>query len=373
MREARFSPKALKLTEWPRSHQIAWGRAVKKGSVFEKPGLAAHRRDRTNDMTREGYAIFLSFLKYKQVDIDSMTPAQCLSRENVKAYYDEIEVVNKGHTRQMRAQQLYDAARFLEPAVDWGHLLNAYRHKRANVEPAHDKLDHLRPLQELIDLGQELMNAALTASEKNKRKKTGMTPLQRALCYRDGLIIFLQCTLTLRISNLLNLRFGDTLIIRPSSMVIAFEDEEMKQGRRFEIILSDECMKAIQIYIDVYREALLTTSQKAKRIDTNALWISRDGTELQEGPLYVAIVGRTEQEFGKSVWPHLFRDCKATYCMTKAPHLANEVKDILGHNSIAVTEQHYSHAPMRVYSERHADSMEELINAAKRRRQKADV
>jgi integrase len=372
MVEESFSPKSLKFNEWPQSHKIAWERAVKKGRIFEKDGPAAHRRERTNEMTREGYGIFLSYLKFKEIDIETLTPAQCLDRKNVKDFLDTIEITNNGHTIQMRAQQLYDSARFLEPNLDWSHLLNAYRHKRANVKPARDKSAHLRPLHELIDLGRELMNDALNALEKNKRKNTGMTPMQRALSYRDGLIIYLQSLLALRKSNLLNLSIGDTLIIRPSSMVVAFEADQMKQNRRFEVVLPQDCVKAIKIYIDVYRETLLHTSKKSKHITTNALWISRDGAVLKEGRFYDAICERTREQFGQSVWPHLFRDCKATYCMTEAPHLANEVKDMLGHNSIAVTEQHYSHAPMQVYSDRHADHLEELIRAAKRKRQQAD-
>jgi integrase len=369
MLERRFSPKILKFKEWPRAHKIAWEKAIKKGKIFEKDGPAAHRRAPTNKMTASTWGIYLNFLKYRNIDIEKLTPAQCLNRVNVKCFLDEIEVVNKGHTIPIHAQQLYEAARLLEPDLDWSHLLNAYRHKRSNVEPARDKEAHMRPLDELIDLARELMNAALTAPERPHRQKIGMTPLQRALTYRDGLVIFLQSYLVLRVSNLLNLRIGKTLIIRPSSMVVAYEDEQMKQSRLQEFVLPEEYAKAIKIYLDVFRETLLHTSKKSKHIESNALWISRDGTELQQGPLRVAIKARTEETFGKYVWPHLFRDCKATHCMLVAPHLASEVKDMLGHNSIAVTEQHYSHAPMRVYSERHANNMEELISAAKRRRQ----
>jgi hypothetical protein len=59
--------------------------------------------------------------------------------------------------------------------------------------------------------------------------------------------------------------------------------------------------------------------------------------------------------------------------MLVAPHLASEVKDMLGHNSIAVTEQHYSHAPMRIYSERHTNHLDDLITAAKLKRKEKEV
>ena len=373
MLKSHFKPKALKLSDWPKSHQISWEKATRKGGVFDEDGLASNRRARTNEMTREGYGTLLSFLKFKGIDIETLTPEECLTRKNVKDYLDTLETVNKGHTIQIRAQQLYDAARFIAPEADLEGLLNAYRHKRAAVTPARDKKAHLRPLHELIDLGRELMHAAVTAPERNKRKAIGMTPLQRALSYRDGLIIYLQSLLALRKSNLLQLSLGETLIIRPSSMVIAFEEGHMKQKRRFEITLPDECVRAIKIYIDSYREILLHTSTKAKHIETNALWISRDGTPLQEGPFYVAVVKRTKQEFGKRVWLHLFRDCKATHCMLVAPHLASDVKDMLGHNSIAVTEQSYSHAPMRAYSARHADHLDDLIKSARLKRKKSKV
>ena len=52
---------------------------------------------------------------------------------------------------------------------------------------------------------------------------------------------------------------------------------------------------------------------------TDALWISRDGTELALISLHNAIRRRTKAEFGKPLPPHWFRDSAVTTFVRDAP------------------------------------------------------
>jgi site-specific recombinase XerC len=46
--------------------------------------------------------------------------------------------------------------------------------------------------------------------------------------------------------------------------------------------------------------------------ELDALWVSELGTQLNIGILTNRIVVRTKAAFGRSISPHLFRDCAAT-------------------------------------------------------------
>lgn len=208
------------------------------------------------------------------------------------------------------------------------------------------------------------MHQAQVPDEVPHRHNQRMTPLRRALCFRDGLMIFLMAQRPIRVSNFHQIRINTNLIIRPTSMVLAFEGSDMKSKRPLECVLSEECATAIATYLQTHREILLHTSTKAKHIKTDELWISRDGTELKAGPLYVAIKKRTRLAFSRHMWPHLFRDAVATLVTSKAPQLAHKIPDLLGHNSVVIFEKHYNQAPMSHFSVKHTQLIERLKNNA---------
>lgn len=360
MTEGSFKPRAIKVEQWPAAHQQAWKIATTPGSVFDKKTATLRRREPTNKLTRETYGIFLSYLLAKGADIETTTPRECLTKENVKDFLCEIDVINSSYTISIRCQQLYSAARIMEPDLDWTWLLNAYKKKRSAARPSRNKSENLQSLEDILHLGRRLMRLAQAADEETPTHSQRMTPLQRALCFRDGLMIFLMAQRPLRISNFHQIRINTNLIIRPTSMVLAFGGADMKSKRPLECVLSEECAAAIKTYLKTHRDILLRASTKAKHITTDALWISRDGTELKIGPLYIAIKKRTGLAFSRHMWPHLFRDAVATLVTTKAPHLANKIPDLLGHNSVAIFEKHYDHAPMSNFSLKHAQWIEKL-------------
>jgi integrase len=53
---------------------------------------------------------------------------------------------------------------------------------------------------------------------------------------------------------------------------------------------------------------------------------------------------RTEQAFGRTINPHLFRDCVATSIAIEDPAHVQIAAAILGHNTLATTEKYYNQA-----------------------------
>jgi site-specific recombinase XerD len=190
-----------------------------------------------------------------------------------------------------------------------------------------------------------------------------MTVLQGALAFRDGLMIALLIRRPSRIKNFASLAIGDNLVIEGAAVSFAFRASEMKSKRPMDIPFPEPLLWALERYVEHYRPILLSESGKAKGISTNALWISRDGTVLAEGPLHNAIRRRTREAFRAPIPPHWFRDCAVTKLVRDAPASARLTSSVLGHASHQIANRHYNQALMIDSARRHAQVLESLIDS----------
>jgi integrase/recombinase XerD len=92
------------------------------------------------------------------------------------------------------------------------------------------------------------------------------------------------------------------------------------------------------------------------------LWLNRHGRPVHSAAIRHQIETRTEQEFGKHVWPHLFRDCAVTELVDCAPEEIGIAPDLLGHSDLQSTKKHYIQA---VGMKAHA-RVQEVIAARRR-------
>jgi integrase len=106
-------------------------------------------------------------------------------------------------------------------------------------------------------------------------------------------------------------------------------------------------------------------TDKSTNEPIDALWVSRDGTALTQGPLRVAIYKRTEQEFGVRIPPHWFRDAAVTTLIRDKPESAKLTGAILGHTDHTIVQKHYNQSQMIDASRRHYQTICDLLEAAK--------
>jgi hypothetical protein len=344
-RADRFRPKSLGITEWPIAHQTAWDRAFAKGGLFDEAGGAGHWRPHSIDKTRKGYGVWLCWNVYRGVAIEQTPPEGLVTQEAVRAYVEVLREINSSMTVFCRVQELYDAVRVMAPAVDgahrWDWLATAVKNLRLMARPSKNKRTRLQPADALERLGRDLM-----AEAEAPARGRGLTDLQRALAYRDGLMIALLIRRPLRILNFHALRLGKSLIIRATSASIAFRAEETKGHRPIEAPVPEPLFGALMRYVDRYRPLLLRASQKAKGVATDALWISRDGTELAKISPHNAVRRRTRDAFGSPLPPHWFRDASVTSLVHNAPTSSRLIPGILGHATREIAEKHYNQALM---------------------------
>jgi integrase len=352
-------------------HRRAWEAAFATGGLFDALGAATRWRPASAKKARSGYGAWLYWrLSRPDADvagIEASRPEDLVSREAVTAYVEHLSSVSSSITVYNRILELFASMRVMGPGLDWTWLKIAQRNLRSRAKPSNDKLARLQSADKLEELGFSLMAEAETAAYLKDRDGTGMTLLQRALAFRDGLMIALLIHRLLRIKNFASLRIGENLAIEGDAANLTFQASEMKSKRPMDVAFPKSLYSSLRRYIDCYRPILLGESGKAKGLVTNALWISRDGTELAENPLHCAIRRRTRQAFGAPIPPHWFRDAGVTLLVRDAPASARLTSSILGHVSPEIATRHYNQALMIDSARRHAKVINSLIRSSSRK------
>jgi hypothetical protein len=367
-----FAPKCIPLTDWPERHQVAWKAAFNPGGLFSKPSKASGWRPASINKTRKGYGIWLSHRKAKAGlsvrDISESAPEDLVTRDAVLAYIEDMQAIGSSSmTVYNHIQELYDAIRILTPHLPhdhWDWLGKAYKNLRSEAHPSRNKIERLKHADQLEGLGLELMAKAEAAPNRDYRAKVGITELQRSLMYRDGLICALLARRPFRIKNFYSLTIGTNFLIEGDRVNFTFSASEMKGKRTMEVPFPKNLLPHLTRYIEQYRPILLTTSGKAPNLPTQALWISRDGTDLTQGPLHVAIRKRTKAAFGKPIPPHWFRDSVTTTLIRDEPASARIIGTILGHKTPDIANKHYNQSRMVETGLRHVAILEGLIDRA---------
>lgn len=167
-----------------------------------------------------------------------------------------------------------------------------------------------------------------------------------------------------RVRNFCALQIDESLTMHEASASITFDSDQTKTHRPIEAPFPPRLIDALCCYIDIYRPVLLTASKKSKGIETDRLWISRDGTELSERSFNKAICLRTFDAFGASMPPHWFRDASVTTLVHDSPASSRLTTGLLGHTTLEIGEKHYNQALMIDSARKYASCMEELFNIA---------
>lgn len=189
---------SLPFHDWPIAHQDAWRHAFKKQGPFAKPNAASKWRKYSIDKTRKGNGIWLSWFMRRSglphhVFLASR-PEDLVTRDHVQMYVDDMSGSSSSMTVYNHIQELYDTITNITPHLpktDWIWLKAAWQNLRNEATPVRNKLPALREADQLEALGLKLMRDAEAAPERNYHRAEGLTGLQRALMYRDGLMVAL--------------------------------------------------------------------------------------------------------------------------------------------------------------------------------------
>jgi hypothetical protein len=327
--------------------------------LFGGGGAGAHWSAASRFKVACGYNAWLSWLAAKTLLDADVMPADRVTRERVAAYTAEIQAELAPYSVPARVRELYDALRVMAPESSWKWLAQLCSSLKAQAYPTRDKLSRVKPPQELIKLGERLMDEAEGGPEQSARR--------RAVRYRDGLLIALLAYRPIRRKNLAMMRLHRHLVKVGGYWRLVFAAEETKTHVAYEAILPAALGPRLERYLDAYRPILLLGNREHSdpvappiRPELDAVWVSQAGIQLSYEVIAVPIYARTRQEFGRGLFPHMFRDCAATAVAIDNPKRIGDASLILGHAEHRTTEKFYNHARSLEASRRHAAMLASL-------------
>ncbi len=343
----------LPVQAWPAPDQVAWAAALASGDLLEPDGLAAHWSAATRRTIAKGYGRWIAWLT-ETGELDSAAPPVArVTPERIAGYVRHLRERNASSTVAARVLQLREALRVMAPGTDLTRLRRVVNALRALAMPARPKRQRIRTPRELFALGFRLMHRA--EAEEVRR-----SPRDRAVLYRDGLMIALLSSCPVRLRNLLSMMIGQHLVRRGEVYWVVFQEEETKTRRPIEVPLPQALTAAIDRYIEQHRPWLLRRASDGVLVETDALWISERTNMLKASGTHYCLTTITKRELGVSINPHFFRDCVATAIMIEDPEHAHSAAVVLGHTSLATTERYYVQAQAIEAARRYQGFMVEL-------------
>jgi integrase/recombinase XerD len=288
----------------------------------------------------------------------ALPPGDRLTPERLRLYL-AAQPARAPYTQVCWLQELYDAMRVLSPETDWTWFKRVLARAAAAAHPVIDRRSRLRSAFEIVRLGQDLMADAEASLDMNSK--------DRAVLYRDGLMISLLIAKPLRVSTFAAIRIGQHLVQHGANYWLLFEPSEIKSRRPYEDMIPDDLVLALERYISIYRPILLQRHDETGPRESQALWICKRGTALAKRSIANPICKRTRQAFGKSLPPHWFRHAAATTLAIEAPANVRDAQYVLDHGSFGVTERYYRQAQSLVASRRLTAVMSGLKNSLRTR------
>lgn len=168
---------------------------------------------------------------------------------------------------------------------------------------------------------------------------------KRAVDFRDGLMLSLLAIRPLRRANFVGLTLERTLVRRGNRWWIEILAAETKTKKHpIELPWPEELISALEVYLSCHRPVLAHGYEPGKPAVSRALWLSRNGGALSEDGMYGRITKLTRKHLGRSLNPHLFRDCAATSLAIEDPAHVRIAASLLGHRQFATTERYYNQA-----------------------------
>jgi integrase/recombinase XerD len=329
----------MPVAAWPAEDQKALHEALTAGGRFGRKSMLAQFRQPTRDALVTCYARWLAWLRDHHPEALLRSITDRTTKDAVTDYlrYLDGEVTPKAVADY--AARLVLALKLMASRQDWSWFAPIIR--ELNCHAADATPTKRRPFihtAELDRFGIELMNKALAA--------TGLSDIERAERFRDGLVIAFLATRPLRHKNLAQLEIGMHLKAVGEGFFVTLPKEIMKQGPSLEFPLPVHLAPFMRTYLDVHRPILAARQSEDSRADaeSTALWLGRTGEPVSYDTLGDRITARVEEQFNKRLTPHDFRHCAATTIAENNPEDFMCIRLILGHSTLATSEKYYIHA-----------------------------
>ena len=343
------------VAEWPEADRQLWVDGLRERGLFDASTAGTNWSEQSRRKIAQGYGRWLHWLTATGRLESDWPPGRRVTKERVASYIRHLRETLAPYTVMSRIQDLHNALRLLAPEQDFAWLAELWGTLRSRAVAVRDKRSRLRPADNLAVLGFQLMRQAETA--------LGWSPRRRAVAYRDGLMMALLAYRPVRLKNLAGMRLGQHLVEAGGGTWMMFAAAETKSRRPYEAVIPEAVEANLRRYLEHHRPVLLAGERGGIPGNTDAMWVSEIGTQLEIGALARRISMHTKRAFGRSIPPHWFRDAAATSIAIDDPVHVRDAHLVLGHASLATTENHYILAQSLLASRRHQSVLAQLLAA----------
>lgn len=337
--------RCMPVAEWPEADRAAWEAAIRRGDLLDGAGPAAHWRAGTRKKVESSYGRFLTFLDRNGLLDRGAEPSERLTLELLRVFVAELQGQVASVTVSQRLVDLAEAFRVMVPKTNTGFLRKIALRLKARARPTRDKRAKVVHPRDLLGLGLAIMDRAETAN---------VSPLTRACRFRDGLIIALLATRSIRRANLVGIRIGVHIQRNGNRWQLIFPPEETKDRRLLAFDLPEHLYACLEGYLTTHRPVLLG------KADHDSLWVSYLGRPMGQGSIYDRVRALTNEAFGTGINLHAFRDSQATWMAIEDPVHVRVIPALLGHADHRTGERYYNLADSLEASRVFQDAFETL-------------
>lgn len=330
--------RSLPIAAWPAPDRRAWLEAMRQGTVLEEGGLGSDWAEPTRVMTATSYGRWLRWLADQDLD-PALALADRATPTAVSDYISHLKATCATRTVITHLSGLLRALKAMVPSGGWAWFTPIIRRLEREAVTTREKRSRLVKPSDLIDLGMALMSRSMAEAGRN---------LDRAIEFRNGLMVALLAAQPLRRRNFIAIEIGRHLIERIDGFWICFDASDTKNRMPIELPLPDWLQPQLDHYLRTARVRLCRqgaeVEAQSRRSTSDLLWVSRGGAPLGHEGFRLIISKSTERWFGFKINPHLFRDIAATAIAVDDPDHVQIIPSLLGQRSGRTCERYYIHA-----------------------------
>ncbi|MEP1197932.1 tyrosine-type recombinase/integrase [Tateyamaria sp.] len=323
-------PFVLKQDNWPQADRTAWDDLFADGGLFDDSGRCRHWSEGTRTKRRQGYGQWLSYLKRLDPLLLALAPTHRITEDRVRGYVKECEARLAPKSIEGLVGDLLFLAINMDPDGEWAWLRMVFnrlgtRANRHSLPPPH-------PISVGAIFHWSLTRMSEVANDPN------LQPLNRAVRFRQALMIGFLIARPVRRRALLAMTSIRHLVEINGRFELRFAAEDMKDAKARQFPLPKELIDPMRRYLDEFRPYLLDGKP------SDGLWISQYGKPLTPDGYSRELPKITERHLEVTLRPHGFRHVAATSIAEYDPEHVGIIRDILGHTTDAMAEEHYNRA-----------------------------
>lgn len=343
MSEHKTAPRSVPVAEWPVVERELWQAACVAPRLLRAGGAASHMKPATQAWQARCYGYLLDYCQRQEVFDPEACATGHVTPLVLAGFVRELEERVSSVTRALYLKKAARVAHILSPEKDFGWLREIVLELKNAARPR-SKQGRIVTSDQLHALGMSLMARAEAATDG--------TLMQRAIRFREGLMVALLALCPIRLGNFARLELGKHVRLEEGEWWIHLGENETKSGRPDERPVPDKLWPVLDRWVWHWRDVFHPTD--------NAFWPSIKGGGLAYTYVGSEIARITEDGLGHPVNAHLFRDCSV---LTVALHAGGEMgvaSGLLQHSDPRTTDKYYNKGASIEASRRYRDILAEF-------------